>query len=516
VEKRGVVVKKEGKVVVAEYVAAELNLESIGYFSAGYNRKYPDQERKSKLVLLNNDRLVKIIPNVEYGFPNCIDLDYYRAFLKICDERVKLVHRTKDGKVTMHPHLPVPIGFHSREIIRKAGREWGGRDLQSVREWIKRSTSTVIEGGVYRARTKGIDTEFGGPLFTQFVLVGDQLRNGAVAEMNYIWPAPWFLSNFYYRYTRPVDLAFHQRLKTPIAKTLYPILDSGWYAAQGSAYAKRYEDLCSILYIEPQKHLSRVQQQLDPAHEDLKREQFVESWEYGRDEHGNWSGVIRWLPGAKWFQDQESRQARKVFLSSQDNENLSPVALEGREQIEEAQTKDAFEHQPVVLTHRDRVKNFFANQGQLKISQRKIEKEERILAAMEQEGFSHAEIDQGIAWLLKNRQKFGGDVNSLRLLTETIGQALRTDEGGKKTRNVIRGLPPLQVDEARALKEQQWEERFQAFSPETQDGLREEAIANLINEGHKPEIVRELKTLVKTEIFRIMATRSTPSAETIS
>src|SRR5258705_8774136 len=104
------IVKHSQEAIPIEYVAAELNLESIGYFSAGYNRKYPDQERKSKVVVLNNDRQVKIIPNVEYGFPNCIDLDYYRAFLKICDERVTLVSRTKESQISVHPRLPIPVG----------------------------------------------------------------------------------------------------------------------------------------------------------------------------------------------------------------------------------------------------------------------------------------------------------------------------------------------------------------------------------------------------------------------
>jgi hypothetical protein len=43
--------------------------------------------------------------------------------------------------------------------------------------------------------------------------------------------------------------------------------------------------------------------------------------------------------------------------------------------------------------------------------------------------------------------------------------------------------------------------------------LREEAIANLIREGYKPEIVQELKALVKTEIYRIIAERSTLTGE---
>jgi hypothetical protein len=312
--------KRGGENLPAEYVAAELNLESIGYFSAGYKRRYPNTEQRSKIVLLNHDRKVEIIPNVKYGFPNSEDQDFYRAFLKICDEKVMLVQRAREGRLTLHPHLSVPIAFHSREIIRKAGRVWSNRDLQSVRDWIKRSTSTVIEGDVYRARVGQIDSKFGGPLFSQYLLVGDKMRSGKAAEMNYVWPAPWFLSNFYYRYVRPIDLAFHQRLRKPIAKTLYPILDTGWYAADGSAYAKRYEDLCALLFVPVHQHLSLAKQQLDPSHEELQREYFLASWEYTHDEEGQWTGVVRWWPGKKWFSDQEARKAPKEV--SQECEGL--------------------------------------------------------------------------------------------------------------------------------------------------------------------------------------------------
>jgi hypothetical protein len=145
------------------------------------------------------------------------------------------------------------------------------------------------------------------------------MRGGKLAEMNFVWPAPWFLSNFYYRYVRPIDLAFHQRLRKPIAKTLYPILDTGWYAADGAEYAKRYENLCTLLFIPAHQHLSLVKQQLDPSHEELHKEHFLATWEYSLDQNGEWSGVIRWWPGAKWFQDQEARLSRRELVERYGN-----------------------------------------------------------------------------------------------------------------------------------------------------------------------------------------------------
>src|SRR5438034_3062082 len=61
----------------AEYVPAEQNLETIGYFSAGYKRKYPTEQQRSKLLLLSPDRKVEIVPTAKYGYPNSEDLDFY-------------------------------------------------------------------------------------------------------------------------------------------------------------------------------------------------------------------------------------------------------------------------------------------------------------------------------------------------------------------------------------------------------------------------------------------------------
>src|SRR6266436_5271276 len=83
----------------AEYVPAEQNLETIGYFSAGYKRKYPTDKQRSKVVALSGGRRMEVIPSAKYGFPNADDLDFYRAFLKICDERASVIQGQEDGRI---------------------------------------------------------------------------------------------------------------------------------------------------------------------------------------------------------------------------------------------------------------------------------------------------------------------------------------------------------------------------------------------------------------------------------
>lgn len=498
--------RQDNVIAVGDYVAAELNLESIGYFSAGYKRKYPTEVQRSKVVTLNRERRIEIIPNLKYGFPNSEDQDFYRAFLKICDERVILTTRKKEGQASLHPRLQLPLGFHSREIIRKSGRAWSNRDLQSVREWIKRSTSTIIEGELYRAKTKEF-SRFGGPLFSQHILVGERMRGGKLAEMNFVWPAPWFLSNFYYRYVRPIDLAFHQRLRKPIAKTLYPILDTGWYAADGGEYAKRYEDLCTLFFIPAHQHLSLVKQQLDPSHEELHKEHFLAAWEYSLDQNGEWSGVIRWWPGAKWFQDQEARLSRRELVERYGSSiTVLPAPEEPEVKRIPADEQSSISYVAVSTDSAEvgRIRNFYASLGQGRISRQKVDAGVKLLGELQKQGFSLADIDVGLEWILQNKEKLGGAVYSVRLLPEVIGQALATKMQDKKRegRAQQKRLEDQQRD-GEEVKRRHLTTIYQLLPIDKQEVMRATAKENLLRQGLKEEFL--LEPLIRNEVLRLVA-----------
>lgn len=491
---------------LAEYVPAELNLESIGYFSASVKRQYPGEGQKSKVVNLNNSsRVIEIVANPKYGFPNAQDLDYYRAFLKICDERAVPEIVQSGDKITIHPKLPVPIGFSTREVILNSGRMESAREREEVRNWVKRCTSTSIEGGLYRAEAKRLDREFGGPLFTRYVLTGEMMPDGQVAEMNFVWPNFWFYSNYFHRYFRPVDLNFHRSLERAIAKTLYPILDTGFYAAQGGVYAKRYTDLCNILSLVDRKQLSLVQRQLDPSHEELQGGEFLSAWEYSLDQQGKWTGIIRWWPGAKWFRDQKERLGRKDGRGDSEEQVEASMPLFALDQAGKP-TLGPESGDTVALgyrSHAERVKAFFLKQGHPKVSRQKIEKGIEILLDLESQGFSSEEVDLGLTWIIKNKDKLGGRVYSLGLLPEVIGQAL--EERNTRRRREERA----QQDRLEEAQDQVAEEHrlsltqvYERLPQATQDRLQEKARTNLLQQGIKKEFL--LDALVKGEVLRLL------------
>lgn len=292
--------------LVPDYVPAEVSLENMGYFTPSSNRikniyvKEKVLGYKTGFDGVKRTITAKISANHELGLPITLDFDYYRAFLKICDEVAG-----PDGRLHM------PIAVPTAKLIRYAGKKESAREKREVRAWLRRMTFTGIDGGIYRAKTKTYDDEFVGAVFSQVILRGKKMKNGEIAETNYVWLSPWFLANYFHHHVRRIDLNFHQRLRKPIAKALYPLLETGWYASGGKFYAKSYHDLCQEFLLTEHSALSLIKQQFDPAHQELKKEHFLAKWEY-RESVGKTGYVITYYPGEKFFADQEAKEERRT------------------------------------------------------------------------------------------------------------------------------------------------------------------------------------------------------------
>lgn len=493
-----------GQLPLGTYVPAEMNLESIGFFSAGFKRRY-SEPNKPKIVNLGDGRQVKIYAS-PLGYPNSTDLDFYRALLKIADENTHLVLRiTEDGRKVLHPQFrEIPLRFSTNQLIKYAGQTRSDHTWGNAQAFLRRMQFTGIEGELFLAKTgeyQIVRTQ----VFQQAYICGERMSNGRIAESNAVWPAPWFLSNFYFFYFRKVDLAFHQRLQLPIAKTLYPILDTAFYAAtnNGCPYAhKAYDDLCSILFIPQQGHLSRLKQQLDPSHEELRREQFISHWEYRYAK--NRSGVtLLWWPGEKWHYDQEQRKKRRDTTDFPVTSTIlplpdSPTAARGVHlqpllprlcpQKDDAQR------------HIDTVRTFFAQVGQKRLSKDKVEKSVKVLTALEAEGFSADEINRALAWIVTHRGSKFGEVYSLSLLPHIIGQALQEPQEHSPR------LPTQLEMHFAPGPEDEWRkdiERVLAdMSEADRQTLRERAVDLLAAQQIKPEFM--LPGVIKSEMLRLL------------
>jgi hypothetical protein len=292
-----------------EPIPAEVAFEHIGYFTPT-SRRLKSLTTKEKVIAerMNADGTrttltIRIIGTGSYGLPNTSDLDYYRAFLKLLDD---LTDQTGQ--------LPNPIRIATKTLLRYAGKQASAREFRAVTDWIRRSHYTGIQGFYYDAAT-GDYVEIGDePLFPRYRIRGQRLDNGDLATTHHVWLASWFRANYLHHYLRPIDLAFHRRLRKPIAKALYPLLELGWYATGGKPYTKSYHDLCQDFLLHESPHLARIKQQLDPAHRDLAQERFLERWDYRPAATGQ-TWIITYHPGPKFFADQRARESRRQLAT---------------------------------------------------------------------------------------------------------------------------------------------------------------------------------------------------------
>ena len=247
--------------ILPEPIPAEVAFEHIGYFTPA-SKRIKDITTKEKILAerTNPDGTrtvlkVRILGTGQYGLPITSDLDYYRAFLKLLDDLVDRVG-----------HIPEPIALPTKTLIRSAGKQISTQELQVVKDWIRRSNATAIQGFYYDA-VSGDYIEIGGePLFPRYVMRGQRLPTGEYADSHAVWLASWFRTNYLHHHVRPLDLAFHLRLRKPIAKALYPLLELGWYATGGQPYTKSYPELCHEFLLQEYRYVSQIKQQLEPAH----------------------------------------------------------------------------------------------------------------------------------------------------------------------------------------------------------------------------------------------------------
>jgi hypothetical protein len=254
-------------------IPAEVFLENLGFFTPS-SKRIRGIYTKEKLIGERREadgttRLIKtkISANHELGLPITVDFDYYRAFLKILAETLE-----REGR------LRLPLVLPTKQLLRYTRKAEGIKTRREVRAFLKKMALTGIEGSVYQAKLHDFTEGFVTTVFRQVVVRGETLRHGRIADTNYVWPAPWFLANYLRGYVRQVDLEFHNRLRKPIAKALYPLLATGWYASGGQPYEKRYGALCAEFLLIMHQALSLVKQQLDPAHKELQAQHFLDTW----------------------------------------------------------------------------------------------------------------------------------------------------------------------------------------------------------------------------------------------
>lgn len=258
----------------------EKNLNYISFFSPSKSHRgktdplatarvrtisYPPREIEGKVV----HPKTTIKPDPQLGLPTTADRDKYMAFMKIVTDR-----KARQGKIEN------PIGFTTYELLKHLGLTDAGYHYEEVNQFLERMVSTTIksEYAVYfhgaKKWAKDIFHVFG-----RVVLTGQELPDGAVAQMNYVYLSDWQIENINSNYTFPIDFNSYRLLKRDIAKALFGHLHTWFYGSRGRPVERRYSELCSLLDIRCWPHLSKARQILKPALDELISIDYFQSWD---------------------------------------------------------------------------------------------------------------------------------------------------------------------------------------------------------------------------------------------
>lgn len=306
-----------------DFVKVEKNLSTLGFFTPSKSRgKIELVEKTIRFKREVNGKTVEaeatILPSAKYGLPTTADLDKYLAFQKILNDI-----RVREGQVSN------PIGFSSTQMLNVLGVKTAGNNYQEVYEWLQRMTLTGIssKGVIYLARRKAWATDTF-HVFDRVVAFGMEMPDGSTAERNYVWLSDWQIENINNNYLMPIDFETYRKLRNHIAKALVPLLQVWLYASRNEGrFEKRYQDLCSILDIRHQKHLSLIKKQLGPSLDELQYYGYLAGYRIEVTSDGRDYKIVA-DHGTKFFKDQKARGGLPMLeTTASDTSDTAPSTL---------------------------------------------------------------------------------------------------------------------------------------------------------------------------------------------
>ncbi|RKY02964.1 MAG: hypothetical protein DRJ51_05895 [Thermoprotei archaeon] len=275
-----------------------------------------------------------------YGLPRAFDWQVFRAIEFLISDMPKPVEN--------------PITFSFYDLCRKMRINTSGANYESIKNSIRRIKSTTIRSErAYYLKEKGrrITTEVGFSFYDMYVFINERLPDGTVADTNYLWLNPYYLSNINHSYVKPLDPDYYWSLRRLVSRRLYEILSVKFYGVPDPEIPLKqsYAGLCEVIRLTPQKYLSWARRTLDPAHDELVKTGFLKSVEWRKDGRKPGSWFILYTPGPRAISEIE--RARKGKVSPP----LPQLSQDQREVIEELELRGvapkiarrlAIEHDP--------------------------------------------------------------------------------------------------------------------------------------------------------------------------
>ncbi len=283
-------------------INVEINLELIPLFLYKTRARTEESlEAKNVICTTGGQRLeqyVKVVGGREYGLPGPVDRDVHVGIMK-------LVHRMggmpQDGLVS----------FSLYELLKILGKNRGGNNYEKVRESLDRIADCVIyaQNAFYDNETEQFRTHRFTPWSVHFA--STRQGQGRSAERHVLKFHEILVRSYNSGYLKTLDTDFFFALKSPMAKSLYQLIDA---KRRGKlSWTVSLQQLRQLIPMpESYRYDSKIREKIGPGLKELKRRNFLEHYDYeqrGEDQ------VICFRISREFV---EARQRTQISLSSRE------------------------------------------------------------------------------------------------------------------------------------------------------------------------------------------------------
>jgi hypothetical protein len=279
-------------------IRSEVNFLTLPFFAL--SRKDAQKRMKTEYYATEKrgDGALKVSwivsANSMYGYPSPFDRKVYKAIEQIISDSKKPIKN------------PIPLGslLSLAKLIGVGLSRKGaisGKTYKEIQDSLRRIKHTAIDakGTFYhKDKEKFIDTSFN--LYDRVVFIGEKLRNGELADTNYVVLSSWYLDNINARYVKPLDYTYYRSLKDGIASRLYELLGVKFYGMGRHPYIRyRYSTLCQLLPMARYQYFAQAKRQIEAAHQELIRTGFLANveWQTAQGENHDW--YLHYHPGTR-------------------------------------------------------------------------------------------------------------------------------------------------------------------------------------------------------------------------
>jgi hypothetical protein len=267
-----------------------------------------------EIVTVNGKKIERrwcVKPDDEYGMPGPIERDVLLAVYEIAYEKY------------ISKGLPVPELMNVgslRNFIQRMGMSYCGKTATKVKLGLKRLVHTACKSeNSFFDKSKSLFLTESFHLLRGVGITGESDGKGGTIEETYVIFDERVRGNLNARYLMVIDLLLLRRLKSDIAKHLYPLLSHWlWRSSQQGYWRVEYKWLAEHLGLKVCNKIWRAKDQLRDANEELKILDYIGGYKWD-----DWHLI--YFAGEAFQKDQERRISARENSVKEKNTAKAPT-----------------------------------------------------------------------------------------------------------------------------------------------------------------------------------------------